>query len=931
MSDEIARGVVRYAGDASELKSATAEATAATKAFEKTATTAAKSVNSASADMARASGASYDALSAQSKRFLATLERQALVAGKTRSEAAAVRADQLHVAQQAAPFIQRLRQAEEAQLRLGLSAKQLRSSMRLVPAQMTDIVTSIASGMPIWLVAIQQGGQLKDSFGGIIPTLKALASFITLPKVAIASLVAGIGGLIYGSVSAQKETENFNEALIMTGRTAGFTADQLSRIATEVAKVGGTQGAASDVLTKLIGTANVDPRDMQRFGEAITAITRSTNLSVEDTVKAFNELGKDPVKASDRLNESMRYLSASTKKQIMDLTEQGRAAEAARVAQNAFADAILGRSGEIERNIGLWTFAWRELGAELKQIPDFLKNIFREKSLTDRYAQMWQNVKNEEKRLAMGIPGSAERLERAQAQLLYLGEQIEIQGGLATRSRLNAERQVEGNKALSDYKTLIDKVKPKQDELNATLKDYARIVAARAAANVPISAEQQALDIKNIRAYYSPKGKTPRSVTDDAATRMIQNARQAQSALRMQIEYGQQIGQNEQRLIEFNQQIADLKTKKILTADDKSLLASEGRVRKELEIAAALEKEAAMRKFLFDLDGRRNEQLQQQLQRLEAMRINMEEMNRTRREGYERQLEGAGTGEHNQRRIQESNSIIREFDREYRQLQRMMAEGVLPEDKYREAVTGIRRQLAIALSDHATYYTQLEEYQRNWAYGASDAINNYLDKARNVAKATEEVFSNAFQAMEDFLTEFVSTGKLSFSELGTHIVSEINRMLIRMYVIEPMARSMSSGGGPLGSIFSMLFPAALAGAGGGGGGTTAALGSGLKPPSGFAFPTKFASGGVFGEPTQFTYGRGKRGVLGEAGYEAVMPVSRGPDGKLGVKAVDAAPQQMPPVIVQMTVVTQNAETFRRSEGQIKSRLAGALHGVQRFA
>lgn len=56
----------------------------------------------------------------------------------------------------------------------GISAGQYRQAMRQLPAQITDVVTSLASGMPLWMVAIQQGGQIKDSFGGVGATFQAL-------------------------------------------------------------------------------------------------------------------------------------------------------------------------------------------------------------------------------------------------------------------------------------------------------------------------------------------------------------------------------------------------------------------------------------------------------------------------------------------------------------------------------------------------------------------------------------------------------------------------------------------------------------------------------------------------------------------------------------------------------------------------------------
>ena len=117
--------------------------------------------------------------------FVASLEQQADSIGKTRAELLEMKAAQLGVSTEAAPFINALKQQEQALKKqqnamglAGISAGQYKMAMRQLPAQITDVVTSLASGMPVWLVAIQQGGQIKDSFGGIGNTFKVLLSYI---------------------------------------------------------------------------------------------------------------------------------------------------------------------------------------------------------------------------------------------------------------------------------------------------------------------------------------------------------------------------------------------------------------------------------------------------------------------------------------------------------------------------------------------------------------------------------------------------------------------------------------------------------------------------------------------------------------------------------------------------------------------------------
>lgn len=87
----------------------------------------------------------------------------------------------------------------------------------------------------------------------------------------------------------------------------------------------------------------------------------------------------------------------------------------------------------------------------------------------------------------------------------------------------------------------------------------------------------------------------------------------------------------------------------------------------------------------------------------------------------------------------------------------------------------------------------------------------------------------------------------------------------------------------------------------------------------------FARGGVVEGPTLFPM-RGATGLMGEAGPEAVMPLSRGPDGRLGVEARGRAG-----TTVNVTIQTPDAESFRRSRAQVTADLARAVQrGTQRL-
>ena len=110
-----------------------------------------------------------------------------------------------------------------------------------------------------------------------------------------------------------------------------------------------------------------------------------------------------------------------------------------------------------------------------------------------------------------------------------------------------------------------------------------------------------------------------------------------------------------------------------------------------------------------------------------------------------------------------------------------------------------------------TYRKEIEAYERrtatllekesDWTNGANEALRNYVDEAKNIAKQTEDLFSNAFKGMEDALVEFASTGKLNFKSLADSIIRDVNRMLIRQNITGPLAEWLqatgSSGASPI--------------------------------------------------------------------------------------------------------------------------------------
>ena len=151
-------------------------------------------------------------------------------------------------------------------------------------------------------------------------------------------------------------------------------------------------------------------------------------------------------------------------------------------------------------------------------------------------------------------------------------------------------------------------------------------------------------------------------------------------------------------------------------------------------------------------------------------------------------------------------------------------------------------------------------------------LQSFAKSAFDLAKQTEQAFVNAFKGMEDALVKFVTTGKLNFRDLANSIIADLTRMLIRYAVVQPL--------------FKAIFPNIKIGSNSANGNV---FNNGELVPSanGNVFAKNkivpYAYGGIVNKPTLFPMANGM-GLMGEAGPEAIMPLKRGANGKLGVQS-----------------------------------------------
>jgi len=277
------------------------------------------------------------------------------------------------------------------------------------------------------------------------------------------------------------------------------------------------------------------------------------------------------------------------------------------------------------------------------------------------------------------------------------------------------------------------------------------------------------------------------------------------------------------------------------------------------------------------------------------------------------------------------NNSMRSIDDKGRAERERLADLELRGNISKEQRIELEKKLTDVLAEQRVEIAALSETQdklnASFEYGTEKALQSYIDEVANVAASAESLMKSAFKGMEDALVEFVSTGKRDFKSLVNSIIADMARITIRQNITGPLAQWMQgtssggSSGGGLGGIFgfvSSLF--------GGGGGSSPrwdlnALGGVYASPSLSAF-----SGSIVSRPTAFAFANGA-GLMGEAGPEAILPLKRGSNGKLGVQSGGGR-------AVNITVnVSGNssAPDVRRAAGQGAREALAAFNGAGRYA
>ncbi|CZY40021.1 phage tail tape measure protein%2C lambda family [Enterobacter hormaechei] len=778
-----------------------------------------------------------------------------------------------------------LSRQEAAARRAGISVGQYSAALRTLPAQFTDIATQLAGGQSPFLILLQQGGQIKDSFGGLSPMLQALrdalfgfneesretsesaagisdaaeglnntseaaeklgraGGLLNTFNLAIAGSVGLLALLAGAAYSSSQQFDNVARSLILMGGAGFSSMQQLNDAAKAVADNAGASLAESvDTLVQLNDTGKYTADQMSKIAKSILAMG-DAGLDTKAALADFSRLASDPIKALASLNQQYGFVDEAMMKHIITLEKTKGKTAAANEAITLFADTMEDRSNKIVEatdNIGQ---AWNGLKA-------FSSDIFGQIGVTVRawgnqiidifelvkasIKDLFLNITSLDAKFTGTIAGWAEKIPGGGALANFLGMDAEAM----KKAGAEADKEIEANK--KRYNELWKRVTAPNAQA------YYEAEARGASVKGEGGSIRESRDAVSKLAEDSAKKTKEAKATLDAGDRTLENYRAQARTLTETLETLRQTGETHAKNTEFSKQqsrfaeLDEAAKTRALTAQEKSLLSSREAILNAAKVVDQKNKEVEAQQKINGLAQQANKYVTQMSEKTDALRASV------------------GLSSRQTQRMMEEAQLRQGW---------LNGGGKLEDAGYEKELAALRK-----------YYAEEDKLRGDWKAGAVSGWNEYLDAATNTYDAVKNVASSTLTGLSNMLTELMTTGTASVKEFGKSMLKmilEITNQLIVAYTVQA-AMGWISGGSKGGSTPGGSYANAAAGL------TFNAKGGVYDSPG----LSKYVNG-VYDSPQYFTFQGAskfaKGGVFAEAGAEAIMPLTRDSAGRLAVRA-----------------------------------------------
>ncbi|MDA5495388.1 phage tail length tape measure family protein [Yersinia intermedia] len=664
---------------------------------------------------------------------------------------------------------------EIAAHKAGLSVGQYSNAMRMLPAQFTDIATQLAGGQSPWLILLQQGGQIKDSFGGLRPTFSALLGSISPVLVGVGALTAATGAMIYAYYQGSSTLSDFTKTLVLSGNTAGLTAGGMLSIAASAERANITFGQASETLTALINAGVSAGSRFDLMTVAVSRFTEASGVPVDKVAAAFGKLSNDPTSGLIAMAQQFHTVTAEQINYVASLQRAGDEAAALQAANEIATGGFEKQTLTIEQNMGTIEKSANALSRAFKSMWDAALDIGRPdtgsemlKKAQDAFnnaERIWNLRKNDsfvndDARARYWDDRENARVALDMAQQQAANSQVTADN--ATReASAEADKQKYAAQAQRNYVstlTALEKYTARQKELNGALSE-GRILQADYNINMAVAKKEYEDALKK-----QPK---PKETRISAGVRTVDRSNKETLELETQLKVLQQhagvndtISQQRKSLWAMQSRFTVLEESarnRVLSKEEQSLLANKNLLLAQGEINAALGDQIVSQEQLNKLQDTSQKYVTQMQEKTSALSSSSGLSSRI----ASRQLEEA----------------------QLRQGWRNQG-GSLLDKGYQSELQALR-----------VYYAEQDKLRNDWQAGAKTSLANFSEEVTSynqlAADATTSILSGATSSIAEGLSGMISQTKSMgdafenmFIGMGQSVIQMLSQMAAQWLVYQ---------------------------------------------------------------------------------------------------------------------------------------------------
>lgn len=702
---------------------------------------------------AMANSKAKEAATKDADRFLKSLQEQANAATMTKTELLELKAAQLGVSTQAAPLIAAMNKQTVATNAAGLSAGEYKNALRILPMQITDVVTSLASGMPVWLVAIQQGGQIKDSFGGIGNTFKVLLSYLNPVTVGMGAMGIALAGLAKAGYDSYRSITDMKNALIETGGFAAASAADLDQIANKIADTSNaTIGSVREIATELAKSGKYTQDQIRNITRATAEWSTATGRATSDIISDFGKIADDPVKGLAKLNEQYNFLEKGQLTYINGIAKTRGETEAVTEATKLFADVMEERMSKIAGTATPLEKMWNDI----------------KKWSSDAWGWVGDHTLGALNLIIDVVSGTVIQVKMILAKgdeyiSNFIASAIKATQSLPFAEDFGKDILAGQEKIAKDSKETYEGLAKDLDEINARVEKgemgYINAMKERRDLEKQYSKETKEAVEKEAKAIEDANRKKAKStkgaITKGATEQLDKELYVLKAQLKVLEDHksiNDKISSQRRALWATEAQISilqDAQSKRKLTNEEKALLASQQKVlslaKEKAELGDQIVKQEQINKL--------NDDSMKFIMQIDAA---SKSLNATRAMGT---LEA-------ERQIQ-----LEKIRADY------MAKGGGQDDE----------ALKKMIDKQNEYYANEDEKRGDWLAGAQKAFADYGESAMDMYGNVENIASNALNGLTDMMTEFLMTGQANFADFAKSIISQIIKMITQMVIFNSLS------------------------------------------------------------------------------------------------------------------------------------------------